>query len=320
MPNLYGTRILCVNANATLQTFLEMYLNSWGVETTCIQDGSTVLACLQEAYRDGHPYDAVILDHQTPGIDVLDFTHMIKSHPDLAALHLVLLTSFGQRRHRQEALRLGFAACLTKPVRHAHLAACVATAMGMGPMTQAAPHVPHPEPTEDDTALGLKVLVVEDNAINQKVAAIILEKFGCRVDLAANGRKALEATTRIAYDCIFMDCQMPEMDGFEATAVIRKREAQTGKHIPIIAMTANAMPSDRQRCLQAGMDGYLSKPVQAEELYAVLLPYKPEEMSEIETAPVNVTTRREDDMHDRLHYLQEEHGVELVAELIELFI
>jgi CheY-like chemotaxis protein len=166
----------------------------------------------------------------------------------------------------------------------------------------------------------MKVLVVEDNAVNQKVAAIILEKFGCRVDLAANGLEALEASMRIAYDCIFMDCQMPEMDGFEATTAIRQREAQTGQRVPIIAMTANAMPSDRKRCLEAGMDDYLSKPVQAEELFAALFPYKPEEALVLEPMPAVRPYSEDADMLSRLSQLQDEHGVELVVELVELFV
>jgi len=173
---------------------------------------------------------------------------------------------------------------------------------------------------ENEPELGMKVLVVEDNAVNQKVAAIILEKFGCRVDLAANGREALEASMRIVYDCIFMDCQMPEMDGFEATTAIRQREVQTGQRVPIIAMTANVMQSDRKRCLEAGMDHYLSKPVQAEELFAALSPYKPEEALVLESMPVVVPSREEADMLSHLSHLQDEHGDELVVELVELFV
>jgi CheY-like chemotaxis protein len=231
-----------------------------------------------------------------------------------------LLTSFNQRSQRQEALRQGFVACLTKPLRHAHLAACVAAAMGMSVELQMQPNMLPAGMGENDLELGMKVLVVEDNAVNQKVAAIILEKFGCRVDLAANGLEALEASMRIVYDCIFMDCQMPEMDGFEATAAIRQREAQTGQRVPIIAMTANAMPSDRKRCLEAGMDAYLSKPVQAEELFAALFPYKPEEALVLEPIPSVVPAREGAEMRSRLSYLQDEHGVELVAELVDLFV
>jgi CheY-like chemotaxis protein len=209
---------------------------------------------------------------------------------------------------------------LTKPVRHAHLAAYIATAMGLSQGLTALPQISHLQGHTGEAALGLKVLVVEDNAINQKVAAIILEKFGCRVDLAANGREALEASMHITYDCILMDCQMPEMDGFEATAAIRQREAYAGKRIPIFAMTANAMPSDRKRCLEAGMDGYLSKPMQAEALYATLLPYemgrRAADAGALLTSAVDLLGS---EVQERLHRLRHEHGPELVVELIDLF-
>ena len=320
VPNLYGTRMLCVNGNATLRTYLEIHLSTWGVKTEYMEDGAGVLEQLRTAHDAGQPYDLVILDCQTPGTDHLALSREIKNDLNLATTRLLLLTSFNQRNQRQEALRQGFVACLTKPLRHAHLAACIAAAMGLSSELQIPPHMLESRMRETDLELGMKVLVVEDNAVNQKVAAIILEKFGCRVDLAANGREALEASMRIVYDCIFMDCQMPEMDGFEATTAIRQREAQTGQRVPIIAMTANAMQSDRKRCLEAGMDDYLSKPVQAEELFAALFPYKPEEAVVLELVPAVVPTREEADMQSRLSLLQEEHGDELVMELVELFI
>jgi two-component system, sensor histidine kinase and response regulator len=320
VPNLYGTRMLCVNSNAALRTFLEMHLSAWGVKTEYLKDGEGVLEHLRTAHDSGQPYELVILDGQTPGMDYLTLAREIKNDLDLAVTRLLLLTSFNQRSQRQEALRQGFVACLTKPLRHAHLAACIAAAMGMSTELQMQPHMPRAGMGENEPELGMKVLVVEDNAVNQKVAAIILEKFGCRVDLAANGREALEASMRIVYDCIFMDCQMPEMDGFEATTAIRQREAQTGQHVPIIAMTANAMQSDRKRCLEAGMDHYLSKPVQAEELFAALFPYKPEEALVLESMPAVVPSREEADMLSHLNHLQDEHGDELVVELVELFV
>jgi CheY-like chemotaxis protein len=320
VPNLYGTRILCVNSNASLRTFLEMHLSAWGVKTEYMEDGEGVLEQLRTAHDSGQPYELVILDGQTPGMDYLTLSREIKNDLDLAASRLLLLTSFNQRSQRQEALRQGFVACLTKPLRHAHLAACIAAAMGMSTELQMQPHMPRAGMGENEPELGMKVLVVEDNAVNQKVAAIILEKFGCRVDLAANGREALEASMRIVYDCIFMDCQMPEMDGFEATTAIRQREVQTGQRVPIIAMTANAMQSDRKRCLEAGMDHYLSKPVQAEELFAALFPYKSEEALVLASMPSVVPSREEADMLSHLSHLQDEHGDELVVELVELFV
>jgi CheY-like chemotaxis protein len=171
-----------------------------------------------------------------------------------------------------------------------------------------------------ETDFGMKVLVVEDNAVNQKVAAIILEKLGCRVDLVANGREALEASSRITYDCIFMDCQMPEMDGYESAAAIRTRELQSGHRVPIIAMTAKVMASDRQRCFDAGMDVYLSKPVQSGEVYAVLTSYWKPICALAEVASDESSETKPQGMQRRLSALQAEHGYEVVAELIQLFL
>jgi CheY-like chemotaxis protein len=140
----------------------------------------------------------------------------------------------------------------------------------MGMANEPAPQRLITRDTPAETQSRARVLVVEDNVVNQKVAARMLEKLGCRVDVVANGHEAIEAVTRIAYHCIFMDCQMPEMDGYEATTVIRRREALSGAHVPIIAMTANAMESDRERCLAAGMDDYVSKPVEPDELRRAL--------------------------------------------------
>ena len=131
-----------------------------------------------------------------------------------------------------------------------------------------------------------RVLVVEDNVINQKVAVRLLERLGCRVDVTANGREAVTLLTQLAYDMVLMDCQMPEMDGFAATAVIRQREASTGQHVPIIALTANAMQGDRERCLAAGMDGYLAKPITADALYAVIAQCRPTEEASAAEVPI----------------------------------
>lgn len=170
------------------------------------------------------PYDLILLDHQMTGLNSFAYARQIKSDEHLKVLHLVLLTSFTQRELHQKALRCGFAACLVKPVRHAHLAACVGTVMGIGHDGAADSELNPSEFVQAETNFGMKVLVVEDNAVNQKVAAILLEKLGCRVDLAANGHEALEASSRITYDCIFMDCHMPEMDGFEPHRPKRSRK------------------------------------------------------------------------------------------------
>jgi CheY-like chemotaxis protein/HPt (histidine-containing phosphotransfer) domain-containing protein len=166
------------------------------------------------------------------------------------------------------------AVCLTKPVRQVHLYNCLRTVLGAA----AAPAVAAPRSPLWQAAqvqIHARVLVVDDNTVNQKVAVRQLEKLGCRTDVAANGREAVDVLCRLAYDLVLMDCQMPEMDGFAATAAVRQGEAGTGRHVPIIAMTANALQGDRERCLAAGMDDYLSKPVQSEALLAMVQKWVP---------------------------------------------
>jgi CheY-like chemotaxis protein len=178
-----------------------------------------------------------------------------------------MLSSVSQRGHGTPAQRAGIAATLTKPVRQSHLFSCLLSVFG------ATGRPAHPSPSarpweELRAPLHARVLVVEDNVVNQKVAVRLLEKLGLRVDVAANGLEAVKLLGELAYDVVFMDCQMPEMDGFEATSVIRQREATSGHHVPIIAMTANALQGDAEHCLAAGMDDYLSKPVSFEALAA----------------------------------------------------
>jgi CheY-like chemotaxis protein len=160
-----------------------------------------------------------------------------------------------------------FAGYLTKPVRQTLLHDCLAA---IRERAWTSPSVISTSPQEPCQQWHANVLVAEDHPVNQQVLVHMLRRYGCKVDIAANGREAVYASAHMTYDCLFMDCQMPEMDGYEATAAIRQREVQTGQHVPIIALTASAMPSDRERCLAAGMDDYLSKPVTPQELVTML--------------------------------------------------
>jgi CheY-like chemotaxis protein len=234
------------------------------------RDGAEALEMLRRGVADA-PYDLAILDMQMPDTDGLALARAIGGDPALAATRLVLLTSFGQRVHADEARTAGFAACLTKPVRQTRLSACLAAAMGVPYRGPARPATPSGDPRPLG---GARVLVVEDSATNQRLAVRLLEKRGIRADVAADGREAVALANR-PYDLILMDCQMPEMDGYEATRAIRAGEAGGARHAPIVAMTANAMPGDRQRCLDAGMDDYLAKPVDVEALDRVLARWLP---------------------------------------------
>ena len=178
------------------------------------------------------------------------------------------LSTCGQRPQGELAQHTNIAVYLTKPVRQAQLYDCLTTVLGTSAARPPVPLTPAPWPTKPQ--LQARVLVAEDNVVNQKVAVRMLEKLGCRVDVVANGLEAIVAVASVAYDCLCMDCQMPEMDGYEATTIIRQRAAHGAPHLPIIAMTANAMQSDRERCLAAGMDDYVSKPAQPNDLLTLL--------------------------------------------------
>ncbi len=274
--NLFGLRVLCVDDNATNRLLLETQLHAWGMQVDCAEDGPQALERLRAAHDGGEAqYEVLVLDFQMPGMDGLSLARAIKSDPNLAAIPLVLLTSVGQRGDGDAALKAGIAAYLNKPIRQSQLYNCLATIVS-GPV--------EPTPTslltrhrlaEIQAESRTRILLAEDNIVNQKVAVRMLEKLGCRVDVAANGQEAVEASAQITYMLIFMDCHMPEMDGYEATSAIRQREAQARGHIPIVAMTANAMQGDRERCLEAGMDDYISKPVKSKDLLAILQKWVP---------------------------------------------
>ena len=271
--DLRGLRVLIVDDNATNRTVFHHYLTAWGMQSESVEGGPQGLAALRMAVDHNQPYDLALLDYHMPEMNGLDLARAIIADPALAPLKLVVLSSLGQRGEAKAADYVRIAAWLTKPVRQSQLFDCLATTFSQSsqkerpqPTARVAP------PLREETALQHRplVLVAEDNAVNQKLAVHMLEKLGYRADVVADGHEALEALSRIPYSAVLMDCQMPELDGFEATREIRARENIRGTHLPIIAMTANAMRGDRERCLEAGMDDYLPKPVKPEELKAVL--------------------------------------------------
>jgi two-component system sensor histidine kinase/response regulator len=283
---LQGLRVLCVDDNATNRTFLETQLSAWGIRVDCVADGPSALQRLRLAQQNGHAYRLALLDAEMPGMDGLAVARAIKADPALAKVRLVLLTSVGYHAYSSEARRAGCAASLLKPIRQSQLYDCLTAVTGTSSAASATRLMTRHILKSMLDQVGTRVLVVEDNAVNQKVIVRMLEKLGCRVDVAADGLESLDACSRMTYDCIFMDCQMPEMDGYTATALVRQREARSGRHTPIIAMTANAMPGDRERCLAAGMDDYLSKPVQAEALEMMLQKWLPSRTAAPAQAPV----------------------------------
>jgi two-component system, sensor histidine kinase and response regulator len=260
---LRGLRVLVVDDNATNRRILRDVLAGWGMRPHEADGGDAALTTLKEAVASGEPFALVLLDGHMPGMDGFDLAERIRQVPELVGVTLVMLTSAGRARDVERCRLLEIGAYLMKPVKQSELLATVLTSLSR-PVAVSSAAVPappaHPAPRP------LRILLAEDNTVNQRLATRLLEKQGHTVELANNGCEALAALERQSFDLVLMDVQMPEMDGFEATAQIRARETAGGRRLPIIAMTAHAMKGDRERCLESGMDGYVSKPIQASDL------------------------------------------------------
>src|SRR5215211_5004607 len=276
--DLKDLHALIVDDNATNRRILRDQLSSWGMENGEAEDGPGTLEALRSAAQRGEPYDLAILDKQMPAIGGMELAETIKAEPDILATRLVLLASVGQPGEGAAARRAGVEAYLTKPVRQSELYDCLVTVMSaQAEVPEAERRLVTRHTLRENRAVGrARVLVAEDNPVNQKVATRMLESLGYRADVAKDGREALEALARNPYGAVLMDVQMPEMDGYEATAEIRRCEEDRGPRTPVIAMTANAMQGDREKALKTGMDDYVSKPVKSEELAAVLRRWIPE--------------------------------------------
>ncbi len=262
--DLTGLRLLVVDDNSTNRKIVHHQIISWGMRNGCVASGPEALEILRREAALGDPYDFAILDYQMPIMDGLALAKAIKSDPDICSTRLVVLTSMGQKLSPEELHETGIAASLIKPVRQSELFNCLTNVVSVNPPApRRKPASAAPAAVEHS---GARILIVEDNIVNQKVALRQLQKLGYTADLVANGLEALEALERIPYSLVLMDCQMPEMDGWEATRRIREDEHGTGRHIPIIAMTADAMQGDREKCLIAGMDDYVAKPVRVDDL------------------------------------------------------
>jgi CheY-like chemotaxis protein len=270
-PQLADQRLLIVDDNPTNGRILTLQTGKWGMIPRCTQSAAQALEWLKA----GETFDLALLDMQMPGMDGVMLANEIRKLPATAKLPLVLLTSMGVRTDAPEFAQAGFATCLTKPIKPAQLHEVLVRVLS-GAKTQARKA---PTPSKLDPAMSqrlpLRILLCDDNTINQKVGMRLLQQMGYKPDLAANGVQALAALNCRPYDLIFMDVQMPEMDGLEATRNIRERQRSQNNPnyksaIIIVAMTANAMNGDREKCLAAGMDDYLSKPVRPEDIRGVI--------------------------------------------------
>ena len=259
-PDLQGLRALVVDTYETNRTIFEHYLSAWGLASESLEGPQEAIETLEHAARGGVPFQLVLIDLDLPQANGLELVHAIRGRPVLRALHILLI---GSNPPQRIALPdLGVSAILRKPVRRSELYNAIAEAIVDLPA--------HREPSleKPESADWPLVLVAEDNRINDAVATAMLGKQGVRTVIAHNGREAVEMALSHDYAAILMDCQMPELDGYEATRMIR--DAERGRHVPIIAMTAHSMTGDRERCLAAGMDDYLSKPIRADELATVM--------------------------------------------------
>ncbi len=272
---LPGLRILVVDDNATNREILTRFLQSWGVRSDAADGAVAALRALAAATVGGDPFDAALLDLNMPEIDGIELGRVIASDTTLRPIKLVLLTSSGQAGEAERAREAGIASYLTKPVRQSQLHDCLATLLAAPPSAEPEVQVPSGPRAARDGTHG-RILLAEDNLVNQRVASAMLVNLGFEVDIAADGAQAVAAATTTRYRAILMDCQMPVMDGFEATAQIRSLHGESSR-TPIVAVTASAMKSDVQRCLDAGMDDYLSKPVRLKALAAVMARWAPDE-------------------------------------------
>jgi two-component system, sensor histidine kinase and response regulator len=265
---LKDTEVLIVDDNTTNRQVLQEMVKRWEMRPTCVDGVRTALHALESAAKTGRSFTLVLLDARMPELDGFTLVEEMRKVPKLSGTTIMMLTSAGQSGDAARCRELGISVYLVKPVRQAELLRAMCIALKVRPEETPAPLVTRHSLREDERRLW--VLLAEDNAVNQKIAVRLLEKRGYQVALAENGLQAVEASARQEFDVILMDVQMPEMDGYEATAAIRAREDGTGKHVPIIAMTTHALKGDEQQCLNAGIDSYLSKPVRPAELYEAI--------------------------------------------------
>jgi two-component system, sensor histidine kinase and response regulator len=323
--DLAGLRVAIVDDNATNRRILHEQVVAWGMSNGSAEDGDGALRLLRAAAARGEPYDIAVLDMQMPEMDGLMLARAIKADPAIAAIRLIMLTSLGHSGMEGAARAAGIVAWLNKPVRQSALYDCLVSAV-TGPGDAVIPAGRTGGATDSIARAGgvpadaPLILLAEDHPVNQRVAARMLENLGYRVMIVGDGREATATLACGEYAAVLMDCQMPGMDGYEATAAIRRAEGAE-RHTPIIAMTANALRGDRERCLAAGMDDYLAKPIKAADVAAMLARWVP-------SAPAAAEGVAEDDvagpirdagMRQRLRELEDEGDPDFVQTLVTMF-
>jgi CheY-like chemotaxis protein len=261
-----GTRVLVVDDNATNRRILEEMLRNWEMKPVCVQSAQAAIEAIREAHRQEDPFGLILTDVNMPETDGFMLAEQVKNDPELGSTVIMMLTSGDRPGDVARCEEMGAAAYLMKPIKQSELFDAIVAALG----------IITPEPEENgrerklDRIPPLRILLAEDSLANQKLAVGVLEKWGHTVKGANNGREAVAAVSAQDFDVVLMDVQMPDMDGLHATLAIRQAEESTGKHTTIVAMTAHAMKGDKERCLESGMDSYVSKPVRAPVLHQAL--------------------------------------------------
>jgi two-component system, sensor histidine kinase and response regulator len=280
---LQAVKVLIVDDNGANRLILHHMVRRWGMNPTSVADGRQALEKLSAAEKSNDAFTLILTDMHMPAMDGFAFVRHLKSSGVVATPAIMMLASSGQRGDAARCKELGIAAYLPKPVRQADLREAVMRVLHAKQEGMALPLVTRYTLPDKGELLGsLRILLAEDNRVNQKIALRMLEKRGHHAVLAANGKEALEALAQASFDLVLMDVHMPDMDGIEATIAIREKEKSTGLHQPVVAMTALAMKGDRERCLAAGMDGYLSKPIDLQQLDDLLAEYTDRRSSDVD--------------------------------------
>jgi len=313
LATLQGLRVLVVDDNETNRLILAEMLGNWRMRPTAVANGEAAMAEMARAAQAGEPFRLALLDAMMPQMDGLALAEQIKQTPGLAGTPLIVLSSAGNTEGSARCRTLGITHCLIKPVKQSELLDAIVATLGVATAEEP---VPQAAPQRRDYVAPLRVLLAEDGLVNQKVAVSLLEQRGHGVTVANNGQEALAALDGGVFDVVLMDVQMPTMVGIEATARIRQKEAGTGRHIPIIAMTAHAMKGDRERCLAAGMDGYIAKPIRAREFYEIVEGMAADARESQPPSPQDA----DQDVIDRDRLLEYAGGsAEAMKELVDLF-
>jgi two-component system sensor histidine kinase/response regulator len=317
---LHGLRVLIVDDTETNRRLIQFNLSAWKMESVAVASGSEALTALREAALRGRPFDLVLMDMMTPDVDGIALARMVRAEPATGSPHLVLLAPLASRPPNETLEEAGIAACLSKPIKESQLFDCVASVVGgtIGKAPEQEAETPAAAPF---AGARLRILVAEDNPVNQRLALRQLQQLGVSAHAVGNGKEAVEALGRMPFDMVLMDCHMPEMDGFEATARIREFEGGY-RHTPIVAMTANALAGDRERCLAAGMDDYLAKPVTKSQLTAALSRWSKHPVDDSPAPDPQVASRASIDpeMMGHLRALRTSPDDPIVSEIIDLFL